>query len=301
MNSLHALHQLAGVQHGLVHIRQLEVVGMTRSERRSLSAKGLFAERGNGVLQFVGYPESTEQRIMLGVLGTGVHAVASHGSAAYLWGALHSLPDGPVDVLTRRDERSYRSRRDCRVHRPVDWLDVGTAMRSNIPVTHPVRTLIDLGATCPPLVKPAMERMVIGGHVTPGGLRRSLVKHARQGRGGITALRRVLDNWTFGEGVPDSVLEVRFSDLLVRRQLPPATFHHHTQGYILDAAWPEQMVGAEVDGWSKYAEREQFQRQVERDALLESIGWRIFHFTWNDVIRRERYVANVLRRALLPR
>jgi very-short-patch-repair endonuclease len=298
VKTLQPLIDLAGRQHGLLHTGQLSEHGCTNWERRQLSSRGIFVELGNRVVRLAGATETPEQRIMLGVLGTGANAVASHGSAAYLWGALHSIPYGPIDVLTRRDERSYRSRTDCRVHRPVDWLDVGTARRTNIPVTHPVRTLIDLGATCPPLVKFAVERMIIAGHVTPAGLRRSLAKHARQGRGGVTALRTVLDEWSFGEGVPDSVLEMRFADVLARRRLPSATFHHHVQGFILDAAWPDRLVAAEVDGWSKYTAREQFQKQIERDALLESIGWRLFHFTWHDVTQRETYVANVLRRAL---
>ena len=298
MNALHPLLQLANSQHGLIHVDQLAAFDWSRWKRRQLIASGTIDDLGNGVLRLIGSPLTPEQRIMCGVLGTGVNAVASHGSAAYLWGGLHSIPDGPVDALTRRDERGHRSRDDCRVHRPVDWRDVGSAKRANIPVTHPVRTLIDLGATCPGLVKFAVERMVIAGHVTPDGLRRSLAQHARQGRGGVVALRQVLAEWSFGDEVPDSVLEVRFSDLLVRQNLPPAAFHHHTQGYILDAAWPDRWVAAEVDGWSKYSQRQQFQKQVERDALLESMGWRIFHFTWHDVTKRERYVAHVLRQAL---
>ena len=298
MKALQPLIDLAGTQHGLVHVRQLRLAGWSAWDRRQLSNDGVLTELGNGVLRLVGAPTTPEQRILLGVLGTGVHAVASHGSAAYLWGALHSLPDGPVDVLTRRAERGHRSRADCRVHRPVDWLDVGTATRLRIPVTHPVRTLVDLGATCPQLVKSAVERLVIAGRVTPDGLRRSLAQHARQGRGGVTALRRVLDDWSFGDGVPDSVLEMRFADLVSRRGLSLPVFHHHVQGYILDAAWPDRLVAAEVDGWGKYTAREQFQKQIERDALLESIGWRIFHFTWRDVTRRENYVAHVLRQAL---
>jgi len=235
---------------------------------------------------------------MSGVLGAGVSAVASHASAAFLWGALVAIPDGPVDVLTRRDERSYRSRADCRVHRPIDWLDVGSARQANIPVTHPVRTLVDLGATCPGLVKFAVERLVIAGEVTPDGLRRSLARHARQGRSGVVALREVLDDWSFGESIPDSVLEMRFADLIDRSALPPAEFHFHTLGFILDVAWPDRRIGAEVDGWSKYTERQQFQRQIERDALLESAGWRIFHFTWRDVTKRSGYVVRILRTAL---
>jgi very-short-patch-repair endonuclease len=292
------LAELLGRQYGLVALHQLSALGLGRSQWRTLLASGLVEEVDHRVVKLLGSPESVEQRILAGVLGAGCGAVASHGSAAYLWGGLRSLHDEAVDVLTRRNVDGYRKRATCRVHRPADWLDVGTAKRHGIPVTDPVRTLIDLGATAPGLVKFAVERLIIAGVVTRNGLMRGLARHGRQGRRGIGALRGVLQDWSFGETVPDSVLEVRFSDLLVRRGLPEAVFHHEVNGYVLDAAWPEYRVAAEVDGWDKYSVKEQFQHQVRRDALLTALGWRVLHFTWLDVTRKERYVTTALRKTL---
>lgn len=300
MDQLLEIRRLADMQHGIVRADQLNRLGISDKTWRTLIRRGILREAGTRIAVLAGSTESPEQRILLGVLGTRVTAVASHASAAYLWGALHTIPEGPVDVLTLRGERGYRSRDDCRVHRPVDWMDVGTCLAGSIPLTHPVRTLIDLGATERFLVKAAVERMIIAGHVTRDALERGLRRHSRPGRAGVVALRHVLDEWALGDVPPDSVLEVRFADLLLRRALPPATFHHEVQGFILDAAWPEHHVGAEVDGWGKYEQRAQFQKQVERDALLRAAGWQIVHFTWQDVTRRANYVAGVLRRLLQP-
>lgn len=292
------LESLLARQHGLVSHEQIVRLGRGRSAWRSLQTAGLLVPVSDGVARLVGSADTPEQRILAGVLGTGTDAVASHGSAAYLWGGLHSLHDDCVDVLTRRNVDGYRKRKWCRVHRPVDWVDVGTAAVSNIPVSEPVRTLIDLGATAPGLVRFAVERMIIKGTVTRRGLHRGLVRQARQGRRGIGPLRAVLLDWSFGDEVPDSVLEVRFAELLSRHRLPAAVYHYEVNGYVLDAAWPEFRVGAEVDGWDKYTARDQFQHQVRRDALLIAHGWRIPHFTWVDVTRKEPYVAGVIRKAL---
>lgn len=292
------LSTLAETQFGLITRGQLEREGFSRWTWRELINEGALVPVGESLARLVGAPVTPEQRILAGVLGTGVPAVASHGSAAFLWGGLVTLPSGPVDVLTSRDSTGYRRRADCRVHRPKDWLDVGNAVRSGIPLTNPVRTLVDLGATAPGLVRPAVERMIINGIVTRDGLTRGLARHGRQGRRGIGPLRAALAEWSFGDGIPDSVLEVRFADLLARCGLPPAVFHYDVQGFILDAAWPDLKVGAEVDGWDKYSQKEQFHRQIQRDALLGALGWRLPHFMWVDVVRRERYVASVLRRTL---
>lgn len=293
-----ALSTLADTQLGLLTRDQIERDGFGRWTWRELIRQGTLVPIGESLARLVGAPVTPEHRILAGVLGTGVASVASHASAAYLWGGLHTLPPGPVDVLTSRDVTGYRRRADCRVHRPKDWLDVGGAVQNGIPLTNPVRTLIDLGATAPGLVRPAVERMIINGTVTRDGLERGLARHGRQGRRGIGALRAALADWSFGDGIPDSVLEVRFADLLVRHGLPPAVFHYEFQGYILDAAWPDLKVGAEVDGWGKYSQMEQFHRQIQRDALLGAFGWRLPHFMWVDVVRRQGYVASVLRRTL---
>jgi len=293
-----ALSSLANRQHGLITRSQLESSALTRWAWRALIEQGTLIPIADSLCRLVGSAQTAEQRILAAVLGTGVETVASHGSAAFLWGGLQSLPTGPIDVLTRRDSTGYRQRADCVVHRPSDWLDVGTARQRGIRVTNPVRTLVDLGATAPGLLRTAMERMIINGTVTRTGLLRGLSTHGRRGRRGIGPLRAVLNEWSFGDEVPDSVLEARFADLIARRGLPTAVFHHEVQGYILDAAWPQLRVGAEVDGWYKYSQKDQFHRQLQRDALLAASGWRVPHFMWTDVVRRENYVVSVLRRTL---
>jgi hypothetical protein len=127
------------------------------------------------------------------VLAAALHAggVASHLSAAWFWGAPVPATD-PVDV-TVTDRRRSGPVAGVRVHRPVDLVDVDPVVRSGVPVTTPLRTVLDLGAVASPaVVAGVLDHLVAVRLLTLATVQAGLDRHAGRGRRGVGALRVVL-------------------------------------------------------------------------------------------------------------
>jgi hypothetical protein len=78
----------------------------------------------------IGSPDTPEQRIAAAVLAAGPGALASHRSAARLWGVPRDAAD-PVDlILVDRARQSTLG--GVVVHRPRDHLDLSSVRRAGI-------------------------------------------------------------------------------------------------------------------------------------------------------------------------
>ena len=198
--------------------------------------------------------------------------MASHRSAAYLWGG-EIAGDDPVDVTVPPTVGARRA--GVVVHRPADGRRVRSVLRAGVTTTTPVRTLLELGAVCPTDdVRQVYERLLIAGRVTPAATRAALDRHARQGRDGVGALRAVLADWTLGDRPPESVLEAAMGQLLARHGLPAPRFQHVVAGpgfrYRVDFAYLLERVVLEVDGWRHHGTRAAFEADRARDATLRT-------------------------------
>jgi very-short-patch-repair endonuclease len=297
------LRRLAGRQHGLITIDQAVGAGMSRATWYRRVASGALLELHPGVAALGGAPATAERAVLAAVLSLGPGVVASHRSAAYLWGA---EVDGahPVDVIARREARGRR--RGVAVHRPVDAHHVRAVVRADIAVTTPSRTLVELGAVSSRrTVERVYEQFLVAGTISPAAAQAALVRHARRGRAGVGVLRSVLDGWTIGDRPPDSELEVAVARLLQRYGLPAPQFQHLVTGpgfrSRVDFAYPELRIVIEVDGWRFHATRAAFEADRQRDAMLESAGWTVLRFTWLQVSRRPAWVAERVAATLAAR
>src|SRR4051812_37780398 len=130
-------------QDGVVSRAQLKAAGYTRHEvDERLKAKRLFVvHRG---VYAVGHRKLTHRgKWWAALLAAGDEAVLSHESAAALWKLRDKERDIEVTAPTQR-----RQRRGVRMHHSVlESRDVTT--RHGIPVTTPIRTLLDLAQTLP--------------------------------------------------------------------------------------------------------------------------------------------------------
>jgi hypothetical protein len=134
---------------------------------------------------------------------------ASHRSAAALWGICRARAN--IDALQHVDitvEANRRPRREgIRLHRVHRLRDQDRAQRVGIPVTSPIRTLIDLvlvlSATELETAINEADRLEL---VDPQRLR--LAAEDRAGQHGVAPLCAVLDRRTFR--LTDSELERRF-------------------------------------------------------------------------------------------
>ncbi|MEX2627755.1 MAG: DUF559 domain-containing protein [Ilumatobacteraceae bacterium] len=244
--------------------------------------------------RLIGAPRTPEQRIHAAVRAAGRTALASHRSAARLWGIPRPDRD-PVDVVV--DRSVTRLRLDgVVVHRPRDRIDMRPSHRGSTPCTNLLRTLVDLGATIGS-VDDAVSAAITSGRVSPRALQYLLARHARPGRNGTGALRRALEAWPLDGKPADSELELRTANLLRRYGLPPATFHPpRIEGFEVDFLVDGTNVVLECVGWDYHGRtRAQFERDTERATKLMAAGYVVCPFTWRQVTRQPAKTAARIR------
>ena len=267
-----------------------EQSGMSRAEWNRAISRGDLELRHRDVARLYGAPIDAMLLVQAAVLGGGPAALASHRSAAMLWGVERPWDD-PVDIIL--PARSRRSRiAGVVVHRPRDLAQLRPVWRWGIATTDPLRTLLDLGAVDAAGVDAALARFVIDGYVTPRAVRAALVRHSQRGRHGIVALRSALDRWSLGDKPADSDLEALMAEIAATWHLPRMQFHAIVRGYEVDFWVVGSKVIVECDGWSTHGvDRDQFEFDRIRDADLAAHGMITLRVTWRQMMRTPRAVS----------
>lgn len=88
-----------------------------------------------------GVPQTFEAAVLAAVLSVGPDTVASHASAAALWGFPFVEPDGLVLTTARR---RWGRLPGVRSHRTVAFLRCERTVHRRVPVTTVARTIVDL-------------------------------------------------------------------------------------------------------------------------------------------------------------
>ena len=141
--SAERLEERAERQYGLFTLAQALTCGLNRTTVYRRAARGRYVLEQPGVFSFAGLPESWERSVLAACLAAGKGAVASHRTAARIWGLVEPRDD-IVEIVVPRN-RLPRTRRTT-VHRSTDLIADHTTVRKRIPVTNPLRTIVDLGA-----------------------------------------------------------------------------------------------------------------------------------------------------------
>jgi very-short-patch-repair endonuclease len=271
--------------------------GISRTQWNRALARGAADRLHRNVARMYGTPTAAEQRILAAVLAAGDGAMASHRSAARIWGVERPELD-PVDVILPARGRRARLAQ-VEVHRPRDHLDLRPVMRGPVATTNPLRTLLDLGAVDPDGVPAALRTFVLAGFVTPGSVGAAIVRHARRGRSGIRAVRAALDAWYLDGKPADSELEIQMRALVERFGLPPLQFHPVIGGHEVDFRVEGTCLVVECDGWSIHgADRTRFEHDRTRDAELTALGCVIIRVSSRSLFRAPGAVAHRLGRSL---
>ena len=260
------------------------------------STRGLLDALHPGVARLVGSAETREQRIAAAVLAAGPGAMASHRSAAHLWG-IPRPDDDPIDVMLT-ERRREAALDGVVVHRPRDRKDLTPVLRQNIRTSNILRLLCDLGAVDPPSVPAAVGHVVTNGLASPVALRTAVDVHARRGRHGVPAFRDALDEWVLDGKPTDSVLEPAMRRLIAEHGLPPVEFHALICGYEVDFWIIDSPIVLECDGWDTHGRnRVQFERDRIRDGELAAGGYITVRFTYRQFMRHGRAQAERIRRS----
>jgi very-short-patch-repair endonuclease len=279
---LQSLDTFAGRHHGLITRERAEALGVGRSSWYRALDSGHFEQLYPNVARLWGSPSTFEQRTLAAVWAAGTGALASHRSAASLWG-VQRPDDDPVDVMHPRRSR-YSMPSGVVVHRPRDVLDLRPLMRFAVPVTDPMRMLLDLGAVDEAGVYPALITVLSSKVASPKAIRGALARHARKGRHGVTALRNAIEQWLSEELPPDSELEALMAALVARHHLPPVAFHAVVEGFEVDFLVVGTPVIIECDGWASHGlDRDQFEYDRIRNTELTAAGYVFAHVTWRQL------------------
>lgn len=291
---MHRIARLGQRQFGMVARRQASAAGVASSTYDRWVAAGDLVPEQPGVARIAGAPRTWEGRLLAATMAAGAGSGASHRAAGVLWGG---LDDAPVEIVVPYG-RLPRLRDGVIVHRTRDPMVLHR--RRGIPVTTPMRMLVDLGAvTSAEVVESVFDRLEVSRTLTAAAVEWELEAIARPGRRGAGTLRKVLDRRALLETPPDGVLEPRFARLLKQAGLPPALFQFGVGKYEVDFAYPELLLAIEVDGYGPHSSRKAFQSDRDRQNTLVGLGWTVLRFTWSDVVKRPAYVARTIASAIV--
>ncbi|HWH45643.1 MAG TPA: DUF559 domain-containing protein [Thermoleophilaceae bacterium] len=216
---------------------------------------------------------SPRGRWLAAVKAVGEGAVLSHRSAA----ALHGLaPEGaglPHVTAPRRGTRP--ARRGIHVHRPRSLAADEVGEADGIPATSVSRTLLDLAETeSRRLLGRALEQAERLRVFDRGEIEAVIARGF--GRRGLAPLRAALAVFD-GDPGTRSELESRFLGLCRASGLPAPMVNCVVAGLEVDFAWPKLVV--ELDGYEFHGGREAFERDRERDAVLQAAGLKVLRLT----------------------
>jgi very-short-patch-repair endonuclease len=191
----------------------------------------------------------------------------SHFSAAALYGIVTWDDRHPEVTVTGTGTRTHRA---VKVHRSKRT--DGVTRRHGIPVTSPMRTLLDLSSV------PQFN-----------ALRRATREARRLGLITPREAARIIDT---GYVPTRSELEDAVHDLIIEGglQAPDVNVPLMIEGrrIIPDFRWPAQRLVIEADGAEWHDDRLAREDDAERQALLEAHGERVVRVTWDQATRHKR-------------
>lgn len=283
--------------HGLINARAAAALGVSRSSWQRAIASDAFEPLYPNVARLWGSPETFQQRALAAVWAAGADALGSHRTSAALWGVQRPADD-PIDVmLCSRSRHSLPA--DVVIHRPRDLRDLRPILLHQIPTTNPIRMLVDLGAVDPDGVQPALIAVMSSKVASPAAIRAGLLRHAKRGRHGISALRVALETWQDQELAPDSALEAAMAALVQTHRLPALQFHAVVLGYEVDFLVVGTRLIIECDGWESHGlDRNQFEFDRIRNSELVGAGYVIVHITWRQLRSAPAEVAQRIRQVV---
>lgn len=292
--------RLAEKQHGVFAAHQLRDLDVARHERNYRLAAGRWAVVYEGAYRVVGVRLTWRGSLLAACWAGGIRAVASHRSAAELWG----LPGRSTRFVEVTCPRWHRARHDGVLVHETRVVDDRATTLDRIPVTSAARTLFDLAAvvgvdTLDLAVEHALRRRL----TDEAEIQKYLAALARRGRAGVTKLRRVLDARVPGQGLTESEAERVLVVALTRQGLPVPCAQYEIRdadGRLVarvDFAYPEHRIAIEYDSYEHHTGRDALVRDGARRNAIVALGWLPITATANDLANGGRRLAIDIRRA----
>lgn len=288
------IHRLARL--GLVTRPRLIAAGVTDDEIAGRVSRGSLRSVHAGVYATFGRSLDHRARLLAGCLAAGEDAVASHRSALWLWDLLDG--EQPVEITAPRSSHPV----PCGpvLHRPNRLRPVDVTTRQQVPVTNPMRSLLDAGVVLPrTVVGECVERALSTRLVTVKGLRVVLAELGGRGRAGTGALRQYLDKRALGDRRPESMIEpliarLLYADLGIGPVEYQRTLILDGQKVRPDFLVAQAMTVVEVDGLDAHASRAALDGDLERQNLLIRHGYLVLRYTTTHLRRPARIAREIV-------
>ncbi len=289
------LADLAAAQHGVVSRRQLLASGVSGRIIEGRIARGILLPLHRGVYAVGHRPASSNGWWLAAVLACGTGAVLGGRSAAALW--VLRASDGHRPEVTAAHTLVRAGVASRRIDLPAEERTVHDA----IPVTTPMRTLVDLaGRLDRAALAKAINEAEVQRRFDGRELDRLLRRHPRAR--GTGRLRAILADLDVGSGRTESELERRFLPFLDAHELPHPLINEEIRlpGFApkVDCQWAGRHLAVELDGRATHHTRAAFESDRTRDRRLTAAGWRVVRITWRELDVRPGEVAAHLRALL---
>jgi very-short-patch-repair endonuclease len=209
-----------------------------------------------------------------------VSGVLSHASAAAAW-ELRASNAALIDVTTRRGGRKRRA--GLRIHRSGTLIAAQITSHHGIPITTPARTIIDLARRLRPR---ELE------YIVDLADQRGLINFADLETANSGSLKAVLQD--YDPPKTRSEQERRFLALCDDHGIPRPETNARVEGLEVDFVWRDRRLIVEVDGYRYHRAPSRFESDRAKDVHLTTRGWRVMRFTWRQITRRARWVAQAI-------
>jgi very-short-patch-repair endonuclease len=217
-------------------------------------------------------PPTPMARARAGVLACRPHAVASHRSAACLFGLLPEIEGAEVHVTVVG--RNPGVHPGIRLHRVATLERPDVTTINGIPVTSIARTICDLAATeSAHDTERAFQEALFRDKTVDRAVAAVLTREPR--RRGARVIRSLLTD----PRLTRSERERRVLKLIAQAELPKPLTNVPLHGYVADVFWPQHNLILEFDGWQGHGHRLAFESNRKRDQVMLAAGLRTLRVT----------------------
>jgi predicted transcriptional regulator of viral defense system len=284
---------IAARHHGAFRREAAISSGATSADISRQLQKGHWQRVVPGVYVVSGSPSTWNQAVAVAVFGSGSGAIASHATAAHLWGL--SRRPKVIEVTTPNKGRPNRSHI---IHRSTDLISNNVTEVGGIPCSTVVRLLVDVGIPWGDgFAGRCLDEAARTGLASDRAVASELHRVARRGRNGVGPMRRVLIDRLGWSSLTESQIEAEFARIMLAAgiALPAPQVNVAKRNGLLiarvDFVYRDIRLVIALDGERYHSNRETFRRdrRQQNDLVLE--GFRVLRFTAWDVFAAPEYVV----------
>jgi hypothetical protein len=292
---------IATGQLGAFSRTQAHDAGLSDRQLRSRVQSGFLVQNGPNAFRIAGTPTSLRGELKERLLDIGDPVWCCAQTAAALHGFDGFALRRPFHLLLPR-ERSL-ARWNTRIHRSqrIDLID--TAEVDGMPVTSPVRTLLDLARVLPSdQLAACVDSALRDGGTNEDLLHRRIEALRSQGRFGLPLLHEVLAGHEVTRG-GQSWLEREYLRLISRAGVPrpdtqPVLSRAGDRLVRVDCRFPGTNVVVELLGYRFHRSRGQMATDATRYNALLAKGYSPYQFTYGQIVSEADYVVTTTKIAL---